>query len=69
MLAPNMHWRMTEASMSFRSYIIGVLVFLSGLVYSAVLLGVPQHWIVIGAVVVLALAVLGGISPKRGNDP
>ena len=55
--------------MSFRSYIFGVLIFLSGLIYSAVLLGVPRPWIVGGAIVVLVIAVIGGVSPKRGSDP
>ena len=55
--------------MSFFSYIIGVVLFMIGLIYGAVLLHVPQQWIVVGAIVVFVLSVLGGVGTTRQKDP
>lgn len=54
--------------MSFAIYIVGFLIFIGGLVYAAVLLNVPQQWIVVGAVVLLGLAVLTGVKATRQKD-
>lgn len=55
--------------MSFGLYILGVLVALGGLIYGAVLLHVTPHWIVVGAVVFLGLAILTGVKATRQKDP
>ncbi len=55
--------------MSFMIYIIGVLIFLAGLIYGAVLLGIPQQWIVVGSIIVFGLCVLGGVGRTRQKDP
>lgn len=55
--------------MSFAIYITGVVIFIGGLVYGAVLMDVPNHWIAVGAIVTLGLAVLTGVKVTRQKDP
>ena len=55
--------------MSFGIYIVGFLILIAGLIYGAVILHVTMHWIVLGAVVLLGLAVLTGVKATRGKDP
>lgn len=55
--------------MSFGLYVIGFLVLIGGLVYGAVILHVAPHWIVVGAVVLLGLAILTGVKATRQKDP
>lgn len=55
--------------MSFAIYITGFLIFIGGVIYSAVLLNVPQHWIVAGAIALTGLAVLTGVKVTRQKDP
>jgi hypothetical protein len=55
--------------MSFGLYVIGFLIVIGGLVYGAVLMHIPQHWIAVGAVVLLGLAILTGVKATRQKDP
>jgi hypothetical protein len=55
--------------MSFGLYIIGFLILIIGLIYGAVLLHVAVHWIAVGAIVLLGLAILKGVQATRGKDP
>ncbi len=55
--------------MSFAIYIVGFLIFIGGLSYGAVLLHVPQEWIIVGAVVLLGLGLLTGVKSTRQKDP
>ncbi len=55
--------------MSFLIYIVGVVIFLAGLIYGAVLMQVPQQWIIVGSIILLGLSVLGGVSATRQKDP
>ena len=55
--------------MSFALYAIGFLVLIGGLVYGAHLLHVPQHWIVVGAIVLLGLGIVTGVTATRQKDP
>lgn len=55
--------------MSFTLYVTGFLIFISGLIYGAVLLHVPPQWIAVGAVLLLGLAVLTGVKSTRQKDP
>ena len=55
--------------MSFAIYIVGFLIFIGGLAYGAVLLHVPQQWIIVGAVVLLGLGLLTGVKSTRQKDP
>ncbi|MEI9974916.1 MAG: hypothetical protein WDO73_24385 [Ignavibacteriota bacterium] len=55
-----------EAAMSFGLYLFGFLVLLSGLVYAAMLMHIPTHWI---AVLVLIVAGLGIVKAVRATRP
>lgn len=54
--------------MSFGIYIIGYLIVIGGLTYGAVLIHVPTHWIVVGAVVLTGIAVVTGVKATRPRD-
>lgn len=54
--------------MTFAIYIVGVAIFIGGLVYGATLLAVPVQWIVVGALVLLGLSVLSGVAITRQKD-
>jgi len=56
-------------AMSFGIYLVGFLILIGGLVYGAVLLHLAMHWIVVGAIVLLGLAILKGVQATRGKDP
>jgi len=55
--------------MSFGIYLIGFLIVIGGLIYGAALLHVATHWIAVGAIVLLGLAILKGVQATRGKDP
>jgi hypothetical protein len=55
--------------MSFGIYLAGFLILIGGLVYGAVMLHVAAHWIAVGAIVLLGLAILKGVQATRGRDP
>jgi hypothetical protein len=58
-----------ENAMSFALYMIGFLIFLAGLVWAAVVAGVPQTYIAIGAVVLLGIGIFTAVSRTRAKDP
>ena len=53
---------------TFGIYAIGLLIFIGGLAYGAVLLGVPAQWIAIGVAVIVGLGVLTGAAKTRQKD-
>jgi hypothetical protein len=55
--------------MSFWIYMVGFLIVIGGLIYGAVILHVAAHWIAVGAIVLLGLAILKGVQATRGKDP
>jgi hypothetical protein len=55
--------------MSFGIYLAGFLILIGGLIYGAVILHVPAHWIVVGAIVLVGLAILKGVKATRQKDP
>jgi hypothetical protein len=55
--------------MSFGLYILGFLIVIAGLIYAAVILHVAAHWIAVGAIVLLGLAIVKGVQSTRGKDP
>lgn len=55
--------------MSFTIYIVGVIIFLCGMIYGAVLLEIPGQWIAVGAIVLLGLSILTGVKVTRQKDP
>jgi len=54
--------------MSFGIYIAGFVILIAGLVYGAVLLHVPAHWIMVGAIVLVGLGILTGVRATRQKD-
>jgi hypothetical protein len=55
--------------MSFGIYIVGFLIVIGGLIYGAVILHMAAHWIVVGTLVLLGLAIVKGVSATRQKDP
>jgi hypothetical protein len=53
---------------SFGLYIIGYLILIGGLTYGAVLMHVPSHWIVVGAIVMAGLGIVTGVKATRSKD-
>ena len=51
--------------MSFGIYLAGFLILIGGLI-AAMLLHVAPHWIAVGAIVLVGLAILKGQSKPRG---
>ena len=54
--------------MSFGIYIIGYLILIGGLIYGAVLVHLPAHWIVAGAIVLAGLGIVTGVKATRQKD-
>ena len=55
--------------MSFLIYVAGFLIVIGGLIYGAVIVHMPMHWIVAGAVVLLGAGILTGVKATRQKDP
>ena len=54
--------------MSFTIYLIGFVLVIAGLIYGAVLMHVPTHWIAVGAIVSVGLGILTGVKATRQKD-
>ena len=54
--------------MSFGIYIVGFLVVIGGLIYGAVILHMATHWIVVGTLVLLGIAIVKAVSATRKRD-
>jgi hypothetical protein len=54
---------------SFLLYIAGFLIVIGGLIYGALIVHLPAHWIVVGAVVLLGAGILTGVKATRQKDP
>ena len=55
--------------MSFLLYIIGFIVFIAGMGWLATVMGVSQTYILIGAVIMLGIGIMTGVSRTRHKDP
>ena len=55
--------------MTFAASMIGFLVFMAGVVWAAVVVGVPQQYIAIGAAVLLVAAVVAAAMLARRSPP
>jgi hypothetical protein len=58
-----------EIAMSFGLYMLGFIVFLAGVAWAAVVAGVPQLYIIIGAVILLGIGILSAVKRTRPKDP
>jgi hypothetical protein len=54
--------------MSFGLYLLGFVILIGGLIYGAAILHVATHWIVVGAIILLGLAILSGVKATRQKD-
>ena len=54
---------------AFMLYAIGFFVLLAGLIYGAVLIHVPQTWIIVGALVIVGLGIMSAVSHTKRRDP
>jgi hypothetical protein len=55
--------------MSFALYLIGFLIVIAGLAWGAMVAGVPQTYILIGAVVLLGIGIISAVKRTRPKDP
>ena len=55
--------------MSFGLYMLGFLIFLVGVGWAAMVAGVPQLYIIIGAVILLGIGILSAVKRTRPKDP
>lgn len=53
---------------SFGIYILGAILVIAGLSYGALMLGVPPVFILVGAVIILGAAIMGGVRKTREPD-
>jgi cadmium resistance protein CadD (predicted permease) len=54
--------------MSFGIYLAGFVIVAIGLIYGAILMHVPTHWIVVGGLVLVGLGILTGVKATRQKD-
>ncbi|MEO6173249.1 MAG: hypothetical protein ABIP02_09040 [Arenimonas sp.] len=54
--------------MSFMLYIFGILVVLGGFIYGAILLQVPQQWIVVSSIIIAGLGIISAVAHTRSRD-
>jgi uncharacterized membrane protein YiaA len=55
--------------MSFGIYIVGYIIFITGLAIGAHLLHVPQKWIGVGILCLIGIAIIHGVTATRQKDP
>jgi hypothetical protein len=53
---------------SFGLYVIGYVILIAGLAFGAHLLGVPDLWIGVGAIVMLGIGIVTGVARTRRPD-
>ena len=55
--------------MSFALYMIGFIIVIAGLAWGAMVAGVPQVYILIGAVILFGIGILSAVKRTRPKDP
>ena len=55
--------------MSFVLYMIGFLIFLGGVIWGAVVAGVPHLYIGIAALIILGIGIFSAVGRTRSKDP
>jgi hypothetical protein len=55
--------------MSFALYLLGFIIVIVGLAWGAMVAGVPQTYIIIGAVVLFGIGILSAVKRTRPKDP
>ncbi|HEV2652709.1 MAG TPA: hypothetical protein VGU69_15730 [Rhizomicrobium sp.] len=54
---------------AFVLYIVGFFILLGGLIYGALLLHLPQTWILVGGLIVLGFGIMAAVSHTKQRDP
>ena len=54
--------------MSFALYMIGFLIFMGGVIWGAVVAGVPHVYIGIGALIILGIGIFSAVGRTRSKD-
>lgn len=55
--------------MSFALYLIGFLIFIAGVAWALVTLGISVIWVTIACIILLGLGILTGVTRTRRRDP
>jgi hypothetical protein len=55
--------------MSFALYMVGFVIFLGGIIWGAVVAGVPTVYIGIGSLIILGIGIFSAVGRTRGKDP
>ena len=55
--------------MSFALYLLGFAIFIDGVAWALIIVGVPQFYEIIACVILLGLGILTGVTRTRGKDP
>lgn len=55
--------------MNFAIYMIGFIIVIAGLAWGAMVAGVPQIYIIIGATILFGIGVLSAVKRTRPKDP
>jgi hypothetical protein len=58
-----------EKIMSFALYMLGFVIFLGGIIWGAVVAGVPTVYIGIGSLIILGIGIFSAVGRTRGKDP
>jgi predicted ABC-type sugar transport system permease subunit len=54
---------------SFSTYLIGFIVLIIGLAIGAILLGVSQTWVIVGAIILIGIAIVSATTRTKTKDP
>ena len=54
---------------SFSTYLIGFIVLIIGLAIAAILVGVPQTWVIVGAIVAIGIGIVTATTRTKTKDP
>jgi len=54
---------------SFSTYLIGFIVLIIGLAIAAILVGVSQTWVVVGAIIAIGIGILTATTRTKPKDP
>jgi hypothetical protein len=57
------------SAMSFALYMLGFIVFLGGVIWGAVVAGVPHVYIGIATLILLGIGIFSAVSKTRAKDP
>jgi hypothetical protein len=58
-----------RAFVSFGIYLVGIILFVAGLVYAATIIHLPTHWIVVATLLALGIGVVTAVKSTRQRDP